>query len=482
MKIPKLLIILFLIVFLFRLYFVLQTNYFSDDSSYGQLRIMDSVKESGIPLGYDTLSYGGKQILPSLLFPYILWLFSLVPYGLKIFPQLIISLLVIIVYYLSKEIINNEKLALIAATLAGFTPLLINETLNKISVYFLAIPLIFFMIYAFNRIKEINYKIIFYITAIIISLLDPIFLCLVFVFIFYLILMYTEDVKLHKSEITSIIIFSIIIILINLYILKDALVLYGLDIIYKNIPKSLLINTFKKIDVLTLVYHLGYIPLIFGFIALYHGFVKEKSRIIYLISSLIFVSLSLVALNVLNFYVGLVLVGIAVSILSIISINRLIIYLNLTKLSKYNSFFIPILLILILLFSIYPSYEISKKLISDVSIKDEIDSLLWIKNNSEQNDVIIGTIYEGNLISYFSNRKNFFDTSFLFVQDPLQRMIDAEKVFTQDYSSASEVFKKYNIKYIFLSDKAKAIYGIKDLKYKDSNCLEKYDFVYKIIC
>ncbi|MBU0962902.1 MAG: hypothetical protein KKD48_03275 [Nanoarchaeota archaeon] len=482
MKIPKLLILIFLVVFLFRLYFSFQTTYLSDDTSYLNLRNMDYVKDNLKPMTYDDLSYGGKQTLASPIFPYFLWMFSLVPFGLKIFPQLIISLIVFIAFFISKMIVNDDKSALFASLLAGFVPLIFNETINKISIYSIAIPLIFFMIYSFLRINENRYKIFFIISSLIICLLDPIFIFLILVFVFYLLLTYTEDIKIRGIEIKSIIIFSIFFIIVNIIILKNAISLYGLDIIYKNIPKSLLLGTFKKIDILALIYHFGYIPLIFGGISAYYGFIKEKSKSIYILSSLAFISLCLVFLNVLGFYAGLMMIGISAAILSSLAINRLYLYLNMTKLSKYNNLFVPMLFLLIFILSIYPSYNVSDRIIADAPISAEINSLLWIKNDSLATDTVLGTIYEGNLISYFTDRKNVFDTSFMFAPDSTQRLVDASIIFTSDYERASSLIKNYNIKYLFLSDKTKSVYGIKDLKYADSKCVEQHEFVYKIVC
>ena len=179
MKINKKLLLIFLFVFLFRLYFVFQTAYFSDDASYSYLRQLDYVKDNLKPMTYDELSYGGKPVLASPLFPYILSLFSLVPFGLKVMPQLIISLLVFVVYLLAKWIVNDENSALLSSLLAGFMPLSMIETLNKISIYFLAIPLIFYLIYSIPKMESMKHKIGFFVASLLISLLDPIFIILV---------------------------------------------------------------------------------------------------------------------------------------------------------------------------------------------------------------------------------------------------------------------------------------------------------------
>lgn len=482
MKINKKLMVIFLLVFLFRLYFAFQTNYFSDDTSYSYIRQMDYIKDNYKPMSYDELSYGGRQILPSPLFPYILYIFSLVPFGLKIIPQLIISLIVFVAYLLSREMVDDENSALFSATLTGFMPLLIGETLNKISIYFIAVPIIFYLIYCLTNISKRKNKMGFLFSLIIISLLDPIFIILSLVLLFYLLLLYVEDMEIPKPDLKITIASIFIVILINLILLKDVIFTYGFSVIYRNVPKELLVNAFKQIDVLTLIYNIGYIPLIFGGVSIYYGITRQKTKIIFLLSSLIFVTFSLLALKLMAFYSGLILIGVSASILSAIAVNKLFKYLDLTKLSKYNYLFIPLFLLLIILLSVYPSYSISEKSISDVPSDNEIRSLEWINSDSDKNDVVLGTIYQGNIISEFSGRKNVFDTYFLFAPDVSQRITDAYTIFNANYDRVSPLLKKYNIKYIFLSNQVQDLYGIKTIKYANSTCLEKHDIVYKVVC
>lgn len=75
MKINKKLLLIFLFVFLFRLYFVFQTAYFSDDSSYSYARQLDYVKDNFKPMTYDELSYGGKPVLISPLLPPLYYIY-----------------------------------------------------------------------------------------------------------------------------------------------------------------------------------------------------------------------------------------------------------------------------------------------------------------------------------------------------------------------------------------------------------------------
>ena len=67
-KLNKLFILLIFFLNLgFRLYFVSNTEFMSDDFSYFHLRNLIQLKTTG-QLGYDSLSYGGRDIIMPFYF------------------------------------------------------------------------------------------------------------------------------------------------------------------------------------------------------------------------------------------------------------------------------------------------------------------------------------------------------------------------------------------------------------------------------
>ncbi|MDD5133773.1 MAG: hypothetical protein PHD81_01045 [Candidatus Nanoarchaeia archaeon] len=479
------LLVLFLVVFLFRLNFSLSTpeNSFSDDTSYANLRQADYVKENLKPMIYDELSYSGRPVNNSPLFSYFLAAISFIPWADKIILQFFMSLLVILAYLISKQIINDERSALISAFMVGFVPLAIRETLNKVSVYCIAFPLIFFMIYCILNLDKKTYFSLFLLSSLILALLSPISILVILFFIIYLVFSYAEDSELNKNEIILILSFLIITLLTNLLIYKDSLLSYGISVLWNNLPSSLSVASFKQINILSIMYHLGYIPLIFGFITIYKGITKYKKKAIFLISSLLITNLILLSLKMINFYTALVFIGLSASILSALTIYNFFKYLKLTKVAHWNKLLLSIFVILLVLFSVYPSFTMAKNTASQVPSNIEIESLQWIKQDSQdKNDIVIGTIYEGNLINYFSGKKNFFDTNFLLAPNPEKRMLDAGILFSSNSGERTiSKMKENNIKYIFLSEKVKKLYNIDSKKF-DTDCFEKNLQVYKLVC
>src|SRR3989344_5082089 len=101
----RILIAVFLLALFARLYFSFQTPYL-DNPGYLIKRYTENILDTGRPLFYDQLSYNGREVLYSPLWHYILSVFSIV-FGnaaLKLIPAIFASLLVFVVYLLSKKI------------------------------------------------------------------------------------------------------------------------------------------------------------------------------------------------------------------------------------------------------------------------------------------------------------------------------------------------------------------------------------------
>src|SRR3989344_254657 len=65
-------IALFLVVFGIRALLALYPSHFSGDEAYFTLRQIEAVKETGLPLYDDPLSFGGRQLLFAPLFYYLM--------------------------------------------------------------------------------------------------------------------------------------------------------------------------------------------------------------------------------------------------------------------------------------------------------------------------------------------------------------------------------------------------------------------------
>ena len=284
--------VLFVLYFLMRLYFSLQTEYFNSDYSYFALRQIEHIKDTGRPLIEDDLSFGGRTYVFMPFYYYLLAFFA------KFFPEILIikilnnffaSTLIIAVYLVSSKIMQNRRIAVITAIVSATIPVYIDETLNNISMYSIVFPCSFFLIYFFiqlrNDKKMLNYLIPL---TVILVLTSPITILIVFGMIIFLILSYIENMPVERIELEFISFFIFFYLWANFIIYKTAFQEQGFSIIWENVP-YFTGNYLSSISFLAVATSIGLLPLVFGIYTIYNYIMKKKSRNILLIISLFFV-------------------------------------------------------------------------------------------------------------------------------------------------------------------------------------------------
>ena len=165
-----------------------------------------------------------------------------------------------------------------------------------------------------------------------------------------------------------------------------------------------------------------------------------------------------------------------------LSIRRLLDYFKLTKWSKYYSHFVVVFLIIIAVFGIVPSLYYYQ---NDLEEKYNVDDLEFLKEINDSEIVVLSAFNEGNIVSYFSGKKNFADSNFILAPNPVQRLGDTEVVYkTFSKSKALEIMKRGNVRYVLLSEKTKETYDIDKILYIDDvSCFEhERETIYKIVC
>ena len=482
------LIAIFFLVFISRLFFIFQSPTFSDDSAYMTQRYTENIVETGESLKYDPLSYGGRNVIYSPIFDYILWFFGLfIPLSLvfKIIPQLFISSLVIIVYLIAKEVKSNEVLALIAALLSGFIPIIFLETLNSISIYSLIIPLMFYLVYIMIKLERDDTLILhFVIFSFLLAALHPSVFLLPLALIFYFMFMVSESfsVKTVKKELMFFLMF--LVLLFQFLIYKKAFLEHGWDIIWGNIPAGYISSYFSKVTILDMLYKVGVLPIVFGFVGIITGFYRKKENI-FLLSGVIMSTLLLLWLRFIEPKIGLMFLGVALTVVSINGLDYFYNYLLKTKIKKVDKVFSFILISGIIIFSIIPSFMGAYSTMQTSQTEEDISAMNWVRTDSSEGAVVLGDVDEGSFISEYGNRKNVMDPNFLLAPDASIRFDDITTIYsTKSETKALDLMKKYDIKYMYVSDKTIEKYG--EIQYlEDEKCfkrMHKQPAVYKILC
>jgi 4-amino-4-deoxy-L-arabinose transferase-like glycosyltransferase len=480
-------ILIFLIILVARLYFVFQTPHFENEG-YLVKRFVENILETGNPVIYDQLSYNGREVLYSPLYFYVLALFGLIlgsTLALKLIPSIFISLLVFIVYGLSKKLVNNDNLAMFIALMSGFIPIVFTETLANASIYTLVIPVMFYLVYLFMEVDSERKVKKFIFFSFFLSLLHPTALLFSIGLIFYFILASTEGIKIGNLK-EELIIFNVLsTFFIQFLIYKKAFLAYGLNVIWNNIPIGILGNYFD-LDLLGLLYKVGTLVIIFGLIGIIWGIVKRKDKF-FLIGGLILSILILLWLRLLSPRIGLMFLSIALVLAAVLALNLLLRYLEKTKIPMYRISFMVIVFGLFVLSLVVPTYYYASKQINEQVPNDyEVLVLNWIKDNALPDVTVLAPLEKGYLISEVARKRNVLDSNFLLAPDTSERYEDIKLLYsTKSEVTALELIRKYNIDYIFIPIETELKYG--KVKWTDdTNCFKGIFFgtpkVYQVTC
>jgi len=487
------LLLIFLIVIGIRLFIAFQTPLFNYDA-YFNMRQVENIRDTGLPLYKDPLSYGGKTQLFAPLNQYILAAFSLIiPIDIvgKIIPNIIAALIIFIVYYLSFKITKNNKISLTASFMSGFIPIYFID-INRVSTNYLTVLLMFTIIYCMLKLNERKYVDYALILMFLLVLTTPMAFVLVLGLLLYLLLLKLENFAVEMKELEIILFFTFLVFWVNLLIYKNAFLTHGLLVIWQNIPVQLLSSFFSSIGFVQVLAVIGIIPIMLGVYAFYAAFHLERSKEILILLSLGLSAFILIWFKLLDLISGLLFLSVTLIILTAYTLKRLNEFIAKSKIHKYSKTIYVAVLALFLL-TITPAIltiiNSSNNGPLDVPSLGDVDVLKWASTNLPKNSVITAGLEEGNIVTYYAKRQDVMDTNFLLTPRIDQRLNELNEVYTTTFETqAIGTLNKYNSKYLFISPETLSDHGITEVSYvKDNKCFipEYYSqgtYLYKTDC
>ena len=483
--------IIFVFVLVLRLIVAFQTSELTYDG-YFVLRNVDSILSSGVPLFQDDLSFSGRSNAFSPLYYYVLALFSVFfspLVVLKVLPNIFASSIVFVVFLFSMRLSKNDTASLIAAGSAGIIPVFFVHTLNNASVYSLVIPLFFLCLYFFLRtVNDSKNLWKFILCSLLLSLTHASSLILLLGLLFYVVLLNIQGFKKSVKE-SELLLFSLFLIIwTNLIIYSRAINLHGSSVIYQNAPVQLILDFFKEITFVESLYWIGVIPLLFGIITIYNSVFSSKNKRVASLISVCLVFFLLLWFRLINLYVGLMFLGVTMSILSSETISKALVWGKNLKF-KHTNFFLISFLILLMVSSFIPSIGASFEESSRGPSERDLEAFSWIKQNTPENSTVLAFPEEGFVLSYYSGRQNVIDENFLLVQNIDVRYDDVHRIYNDRFLiPALSKLNYYSVDYILLSEFVMNK-GVSKLFYEDDDCVKRvYDpygdgpFVYSVNC
>jgi len=454
-----------------RIFVALQTPHFSDDQAYFALRQIDEIKQNGTPLYNDDLSYGGRTYIFLPVFYYILAFFSLffkTSLVAKILPNIFASTLVIVVFLIVRHMTRNDNIAILSSFVSGFIPIYFTETINSVSVLTASIPLTFLVIYFLIKGKSKIYH--YLISLCLILFITPYSAILVISLLLYMLFSWVEGFRPKRSEL-ELTLFSVFLVTwFNFLFYKDAFLAHGYKVIWQNIPTEVLNQFYTDVNILNTIYQIGIVPLISGIIVLYIYLVHKKKKSIYLLLSLAIIIIMLLIQKYLQLNVGLVYIGVVMTILLSELLVMSMEYLEKTKFARLQNYLLAVLFIIFLFTSFIPSVTFARQKVIESDPAVKVFGLEFIQDITDEGDTIIASVFEGHLINYVGQRKNVVDSNFLLV-DAETRLRDIRTIYTSAIQAKPiEIMEKYDADFIVFTDEVKHYYNITKITYVDDEC------------
>lgn len=444
------LIILFFFSFFLRIYFS-TGKYFPDDGSYFHLRQIAYISKKFVPFFYDELSYSGRRVVLLPFFDYLIALINkFIPQNINYFytTKIISSLICIVVFFIAKSFLKNNHAALFSTIGICFLPLLFGETLHSATPLSLSIILILLVLYAFLKTKR-NENLLLYIILFLTSLFTS---SLILVFIvgvwIFLIFSYTENLE-NKNRYFELGVFSTsLAIWVYLLIFKEALSIHGSSVFWQGIPEILMKNYLSNLNFKIIAYSIGSVSFITGLYIIRRYLFKKKNEFFYMSFSMLLASVLLILLNLISVKNGLIMMGINISMLSGFFILDFLDFIKKTNFAKLKNILLFFIFGILLINNILLCFSYTNENIKNFISSEDVMAMNYLKENSEEDAVVLSRMEYGNLITYYAERKNVVDNNFLLVKDAKIRISDVETFYKTIYVvDAIKIMNKYNASY-----------------------------------
>jgi len=480
---------IFVLALALRLYFAFGTDQFSLDAYVGY-RQVDSIRNTLLPSYVDDLSYSGRTHIFPPVYYYVLAGFSFfigTALSLKIIPNLFACTIIIIIYLLVLELTKSRKISIFCAFTSAFIPVFFSNTLNSASSLSFTIPLTFYLFYCFLRIKEKRFLYHFLVFSFVLSLTSPISFLFIFAILIYLLLIKLEYRQENRLELEVILFVTFMTLWVNVLIYKNAFLFHSYNLIWQNIPSQVLSEYFKSVDIVSSVTSIGLLPLLLGIFAVYRYMFQEKDKRTYLLMAAALAVAFLLWAKLIDLVTGLMFLGAILVPLFGQSLKLFFDYVEKTKISDYADLFWIPLAILVVITSVASSIVAASVVMTDSVSPGEYKALLWMRDNTEKDSVVLSTLSEGDLITAIAERKNVADSDFILIRSSDIIFDDVKQMYTAILkTSAAEVLDKYGVNYIYLSSRAAGEFNISSLRYADGDCFRPvYDEgvkIYQVSC
>jgi hypothetical protein len=461
-----------------RLFIAFSSPELSGDEAYFHLRQVEHIRATGLPLFDDPLSYGGRTYFFSPVFHYLIAGSALVipvAIAVKVVPNLFATLLMLIVFGIAQKLSKHDGVAFFIAVFSAFVPVWFGQTINTLSPATLAIPLLFFVIYAWLRVHEPRWRYLYLGALIVFTFVHPLALLFVLGLTLYLLLVLVERLRAERAEL-EIALFSIFFVLWSQFVLyKKFILAHGPAVIWQNIPPSLLSSSFAEVTILAAIYQIGILPVVYGVFVVYRYLFRRKQRLTYFLIAFTLAAGLLLWFRLIPVRLGLMLLGMFLLVLFSKWVAFFLEYIPTTRFPQWKTLFVLSLVGAFVLTSIAPSlgeaWAMQRQALSPAGVQ----AYAWIRDHTLPDAVVVAAVDEGHRVTALTGRKNVLDTHFLLQRDARKRLHDVNRIFTTTLGvEAIPLMDRYDASVILLSPATKQAFQLTTVPYADpSKCFAR---------
>jgi len=430
-KTSLLLLAIFVLALAIRLVPIFTHNHPIGVDAYYHFRQAESFK-SGYD-AFDELSFGGRPYVYQPTFHFFMAALSVITsLPVEVVAPIVITLLgslvVVVVFFITRLISKNDFASLLAAAFLAVMPVFIwktasNTLLTSVDMFLLSLAILFLM-------KREKTK--YLVTASVLFLFSP----MVGLLSMVLNVPYLKK-KFGKHDYAWIL-FMVIFIVFSLQFFTAVEKVY----ISKDIPSEMQSLLTEDIGITDYFFRLNAFVIGFGVFGLY----MMRKHLKGVLPLILILSVMLVSLVSGLLETDRALVYLALPLVMFSGIGAV----ELAKKRKYAW----VVMIPILIASAFWGISSLRSLEWSAIPDSEYSALEWLRSNSPENSTILATPVEGHWVAYIGDRKNVIDTHLLGAVNFTERFDDVMTIYrTDDQSIRNSLMRKYNASYALYSDR-----------------------------
>lgn len=457
-------------------------------NAYGELRQVGAIRESGLPLGHDPLSYGGREYAQSPLYHYLLAAAALiipVEVALLLIPNLLAVSAIPLAYQIGRRLSRSRRAGLLAALLAATLPALLTTTIHSASPLALFIPLTLAWILALYEIDRRPW--LAQLMGVVAIAAHPASIIVAAGLVCGTILKWLERPEATRSEWETVLVWGLFAAWFHLIIYKRALLEHGVAALWANTPASILLGVPTGDLLAMIISSVGLLPLFFGVYAAYHGLhERQRSDLFPLIGLLLIAGVAVLA-RLFDLASGLLVLATVLAILASYGIERLLNGMQRSKFERYTNVVLATLIVVLVLTSLLPSIAQAMMDDHDRPSRAEREAYAWVRMVTPQDATVLVPVREGFAIEALARRTTVADEEYLLAPDVTDRLDAIEGIYQAVFLvDALELASRYSVDYIMLTPGVERAFNVSRLEYARSPCLpivyEDEIIIYEVRC